>query len=474
MPDPIPMANKKDRGTAPGRDWERPDAKRLRQLMAAERQLFRQNNPGSARLAAAAREHLYGGVPMLWMSDWSTPFPLFVDRAQGAQFTDVDGRHYADFCFGDTGSMFGHSPAPVVDAIRTQASRGFTTMLPSPDAVWVGQELARRFGLAYWQVTLSASDANRAVLRWARAVTGRSKILVFDGCYHGAVDESFVRVVDGKTVHRPGLIGQAEDLTRHSVVVEFNDIPALQRALAARDIAAVLCEPALTNVGMVLPDSGFHHALRKLTRDHGSLLIIDETHTISTGPGGYSAEHGLEPDMLVLGKPIAGGIPAAVYGVSAELSRRMALAQDRAQQEGFHGHSGIGTTLAANPFALHLIRTTLSEIMTEQAYGAMLERAEILGNRLQSSIEAHGAPWSVTRLGSRLEFQFCATLPRTGREAEAAFDLPLEKFVHLYLLNRGVMITPFHNMLLVSPYTGEAESGALVEAFDGALAALRN
>jgi len=454
------------------RPWRRPDDKRLRQFFAAECELFQRRNPESGKLAAAARHHLYGGVPMLWMSDWSTPFPLFVDRAQGARFTDVDGNAYVDFCFGDTGSMFGHSPAAIAEAIRSQAGRGFTTMLPSPDAVWVGAELARRFGLPFWQVTLSASDANRAVLRWARAVTGRNKVLVFDGCYHGAVDESFVRVVDGRTVHRPGLIGQAEDLTRHSIAIEFNDVTALEQALTRGDIAAVLCEPAMTNVGMVLPDPGFHDALRRLTRANGTLLIIDETHTISTGPGGCTAEYGLEPDMLVLGKPIAGGIPAGVYGVSAELAERMACAQDRAHNEGFHGHSGMGTTLAANAFTMHLIRANLSEVMTESAYAGMLRWAGILGGRLQNSIADHSAPWSVTRMGSRLEFQFCEALPRTGREAESAFDLPLEKFVHLYLLNRGVMITPFHNMMLVSPDTGDAEVAALVAAIDGALSVL--
>ncbi|MEE4143703.1 MAG: aspartate aminotransferase family protein [Halieaceae bacterium] len=457
-------------GTRQG--WIRPADEVLRQLANAERRLFRERNPRSEELAAAARENLYGGVPMLWMSDWSTPFPLFVDRAQGARFTDVDGNEYADFCFGDTGSMFGHSPAAIVKAIQSRASDGFTTMLPGPDAVWVGQELARRFGLPYWQVTLSASDANRAVLRWARAVTGRSKVLFFDGCYHGAVDESFVRAVDGHTVHRPGLIGQAEDLTRHSVAVEFNDVPALEQALAAGDIAAVLCEPALTNVGMVLPDPGFHDALRRLTREHGTVLIIDETHTISTGPGGYTSEYGLEPDMLVLGKPIAGGIPAGVYGASADLARRMALVQDRARNEGFHGHSGMGTTLAANAFTMHLIRTTLSQVMTPSAYHDMLGLAQTLGDRLRQCIVNRAAPWSITRMGSRLEFQFCETLPRTGREAESAFDLQLEHFIHLYLLNRGVMITPFHNMMLVSPETGEEEITALVTAFDGALSLL--
>jgi len=440
----------------------------LAHLMNRESEHFSANHPQSSRLAEQAREHLYGGVPMHWMADWSTPFPLFVREAKGARFTDVDGNSYADFCLGDTGSMFGHSPDPVAEAVAWQSTRGYTTMLPSEDAIWVGKELARRYGLPYWQVATTATDANRWALRWARAVTGRKTLLVFDGCYHGTVDETLVRLREGKTVHRAGLVGQAQDLTAHSRVVEFNDLEALESALSDEDVAAVLCEPAMTNIGMVLPDPGYHQRLRELTRKYGSLLIIDETHTISTGVGGYTRAHGLEPDIFVLGKPIAGGLPCSVFGVTADVARRMDAARKAGQdpEDHSHGHSGMGTTLSANAFSMHAMRANLESVMTEQAYQSMIPLAESLAGQLREVISRHGMPWSITQIGARIEFQFCASPPRTGREAEAAFDDDLEQCIHLYLLNRGIMITPFHNMMLVCPQTSQEDATRLAQGLD--------
>lgn len=441
------------------------DRARLRRLIDSGCRDFARANPRSSELARAAQTGLLNGVPMHWMSDWSTPFPLFVREANGAHFTDVDGHVYADFCLGDTGAMFGHSPPAVAAAMREQSDRGYTTMLPGEDAVWIGQELARRFGLPYWQFTNTATDANRAVMRWARAVTERPVILVFDGCYHGAVDETLIRLGEDGAVHRSGLIGQVQDLRSFMRVVEWNDPEALARALAPGDVASVLCEPAMTNIGMVLPDPGYHAELRRLTRKHGTLLIIDETHTISTGPGGYTRAFGLEPDLFVLGKPIAGGIPCAVFGVSETVAEGMNAARERASRAGGHGHSGMGATLSANAFTLHAVRANLAEVMTEAAYAAMIPRAERMANNLRTVIAARGLPWSVTQLGARIEFQFCAEPPRTGREAEAAFDDELERFLHLSLLNRGVLITPFHNMMLVCPHTARGDTDALVAAF---------
>jgi glutamate-1-semialdehyde 2,1-aminomutase len=432
-------------------------------VMARERERFAAANPRSAALAVRAGKSLYGGVPMHWMADWPTPFPLFVDHASGARFTDVDGHDYVDFCLGDTGTMFGHAPAPVAAAIREQSARGYTTMLPGEDAAWVGEELKRRFGLDYWQVTATATDANRYALRWARAVTGRKRILVFDGCYHGTVEETMVRLEDDRTIPRPGQLGAITDVARTTAVVEFNDVPALEKALASGDIAAVLAEPAMTNIGMVLPDEGFHARLRELTRKAGTLLIIDETHTISTGPGGWTRRFGLEPDIFVLGKPIAGGIPCAVFGVTADVARRMQQAQQAASAGG-HGHSGMGTTLSANAFALHAMRANLAQVMTDEAYAAMIPLAERLKQGITEVLKARDLPWSVTQIGSRCEFQFCAPPPRTGRQAEAAFQDDLEKCLHLGLMNRGIMITPFHNMMLVCPQTKAADVDLLVEA----------
>ena len=400
---------------------------------------------------------------MHWMADWPTPFPLFVDHARGARFTDVDGHDYVDFCLGDTGTMFGHAPAAVAEAIRHQSTRGYTTMLPGEDAAWIGEELKRRFGLAFWQVTATATDANRYALRWARAVTGRNRILVFDGCYHGTVEETMVRLQGGKTVPRPGQLGSIADVARTTAVVEFNDLAALEQALGAGDIAAVLAEPAMTNIGMVLPDAGFHEALRKLTRKAGALLIIDETHTISTGPGGWTKRFGLEPDIFVLGKPIAGGIPCAVFGVTADMAERMQQAQVRASSGG-HGHSGMGTTLSANAFALHAMRANLEHVMTDDAYARMIPLAERLSQGLARMLKSKDLPWSVTQIGSRCEFQFCEKPPRTGREAEAAFHDDLERCLHLALMNRGIMTTPFHNMMLVCPETNASDVDHLVHA----------
>jgi len=442
---------------------ERFSDSRIAKAMTRERDRFAAANPRSAALAAKARSSLFGGVPMHWMADWPTPFPLFVDHARGARFTDVDGHEYVDFCLGDTGTMFGHAPAAVAEAIREQSTRGYTTMLPGEDAAWIGEELKRRFGLAFWQVTATATDANRYALRWARAVTGRNRILVFDGCYHGTVEETMVRLQDGKTIQRPGQLGSIADVARTTAVVEFNDLAALEQALAAGDIAAVLAEPAMTNIGMVLPDAGFHEALRKLTRKAGTLLIIDETHTISTGPGGWTKRFGLEPDIFVLGKPIAGGIPCAVFGVTADMAERMQQAQAKASSGG-HGHSGMGTTLSANAFALHAMRANLEHVMTDDAYARMIPLAERLSQGLTRMLRSKDLPWSVTQIGSRCEFQFCEKPPRTGREAEAAFHDDLERCLHLALMNRGIMITPFHNMMLVCPETNASDVDHLVHA----------
>ncbi|MBP6013398.1 MAG: aspartate aminotransferase family protein [Alphaproteobacteria bacterium] len=437
------------------------------------RDRFAAAHPKSKALAERAKASLFDGVPMHWMADWPTPFPLFVARANGARFKDVDGNEYVDFCLGDTGTMFGHSPPAVADAIREQAGRGYTTMLPSEDAVWVGDELARRFGLPFWQVAATATDANRYALRWARAVTGREKILVFDGCYHGTVEETMVRLQDGKTVPRPGQLGNIADVARTTRVVEFNDLAALEKTLAPGEIAAVLAEPAMTNIGMVLPDPGFHDALRTLTRKYGTLLIIDETHTISTGPGGYTKAFDLKPDMFVLGKPVAGGIPCAVFGFTADVATRMEAARTAASAGG-HGHSGMGTTLSANAFAMHAMRANLAHVMTDAAYAHMTSLAEHLSANLHSLITKHQLPWVTTQIGARTEFQFCAKPPRTGREAEAAFHDELEKCIHLALLNRGVMITPFHNMILVCPQTTADDVDRLLRALDETIGELRN
>jgi glutamate-1-semialdehyde 2,1-aminomutase len=440
----------------------------LATLVERERANYLAARPNSARLAHEAGQHLMAGVPMHWMRDWPMPVPLYVHSAQGAELTDVDGHRHVDFCLGDTGAMFGHSPPPVAMAIATQAARGLSTMLPSGLVAQVGERLAALFCLPYWQVTQTATDANRAVLRLARMITGRPRVLVFDGCYHGTVDETLaVMDVDGATVPRPGQVGRAHDPAGTTVVVEFNDITAVEHALAQGDIACVLTEPVLTNAGMVLPQPGFLQALRAACTRHDVPLAVDETHTLSSGFGGYARTHGLVADFLVCGKAIAGGLPCAVYGYGADIAARIGVA-DACREA---GHSGIGTTLAANPLAIAALNASLAAVITRANHELMERGAAQLAAGLALTLRSHQLNWQVSRVGARVE---CARAPapRTGKQSLAAIDHEIEDALHLYLLNRGFLLTPFHNMMLVSPVTTERHISALLGAFDLALADL--
>lgn len=437
-------------------------------MLQAERAQFEERHPRSRALAGRSASHWLRGVPMYWMADWGTPFALFVETAHGVSLTDADGDDYADFCLGDTGAMFGHSAPAIAAAVARQAARGLTTMLPSPDAAAVGELLSQRFDLPYWQVTATASDANRSVTRWARAVTGRPKILVMQGCYHGAVDDTFVTLEHGRARNRPGLVGEVRDLTQIAAVVEFNDVTALEKAVGAGDVALVLAEPVMTNCGMVLPEPGYHETLSALTRRHGTLVCLDETHTISSGPGGYAAAHGLEPDFLVLGKPIAGGIPAAVYGWSAQVDAR--IKDYLANRE--PGYSGIGTTLSGNALQLACMRVVLEQMLTDDTYDAAMPLAENLEAGLRDLIGHHGLPWSVVRAGLRAEIVLAPQPPRNGTQALLHSHSELEQALHLHCLNRGVVITPFHNMMLVCPHTRAEHIARLLDVLDQGMSAL--
>jgi len=443
-------------------------ANRLQELYAREERRFSDAHPKSKALAERAAGSLLQGVPMNWMTKWAGPFPIFVDRAEGAHFICVDGHEYVDFCMGDTGAMSGHSPKPTVDAVIAQMQRGITSMLPSEDAVWLGEELQRRFGLKYWQFALTATDANRFSIRVAREVTGRSKILVFNYCYHGSVDESFATLRDGKVAARSGNIGPPVDPSVTTRVVEFNDVAALEAALAHRDVACVLTEPALTNVGIVHPEPGFHAALRDLTRRYDTLLILDETHTICTGPGGYTRAHHLDPDFFTLGKPIGGGIPGAVYGFNESVGDRIVA---RTQLE-LCDTGGIGGTLAGNALSLAAMRATLDRVLTVEAYERMIPLAERFTQGVRDALQVRGVPWSIAQLGCRAEYIFSEQPPRNGAEAAAAGNFELDRFMHLYALNRGVLMTPFHNMALVCPRTTEADVDRHTRLFEGALGEL--
>ena len=455
-------------GQATGRE-RGVDAARRAAFVAAERARYARERPRSAALAAATGAgSYYAGVPMHWMLDWPLPFPMVIADAEGATLTDVDGRTLADFCLGDTGSMFGHSPPAVVRALQAQCGHGFTYMLPTEHALAVGDLLRERFGLPHWQIATTASDANRFALRVARAVTDRPKIVVMNGCYHGAVDETYVDLDRGVARNRPALIGQFIDLTQDTRVVEFNDVAALEQALAPGDVACVITEPVLTNCCMVLPAAGYHAALRRLTRATGTMLLIDETHTISTGPGGYTRARGLEPDLFVVGKPIAGGVPASAWGFSDAI----AASWDRLRREKPPGHSGLGTTLSANALAMATMHATLAEVMTDSAYAHMEAQAARLEAGLATAIRRHALPWHVARVGARVEF-ICAPGPlRNGTEAVAAHAPEIEQAIHIGLLNRGCLIAPFHNMMLVCPATTPEQVDQLVGAFGEVVGAL--
>lgn len=433
----------------------------LQTFISEQRTIFAAAHPRSYELAAQASAWR-GGVPMHWMGDWATPFPVYVTSARDATLTDADNIRYDDFCLGDTPSMFGHARPELQAAIARQAGEGVGFMLPTPRANRVGALLQDRFGLPQWQVATTASDANRAAIRWARAVTGRAKILVFDGCYHGMVDDCFVALYDGRPANKTGLIGQVRDLTETTTVIPFNDVSALDQALAAGDIAAVLAEPVMTNCGMILPQPGYHRALRDLTRRHGTLLILDETHTLSSGPSGYSGAHGLEPDMLVIGKAIAGGIPAAVWGVSAEVASGMDAAQTRIGP----GQSGIGTTLSGNALVMAAIETMLDEVMTDDAYAHMLSGADDLVAGLRGVIDRHDLAWCVVHVGARAELIFAPQPQHNAAAMREHLNPDLLEAFHLFLINQGVLIAPFHNMMLISPRTEPAAIHRLVAAVD--------
>jgi glutamate-1-semialdehyde 2,1-aminomutase len=444
------------------------DRDRLTGLLAAESERFVTTHPRSAELHERALGPLIAGVPMNWMTRWPGAFPVFARRASGASITDVDGHTYVDLCLGDTGAMTGHAPAATVAALAEQAASGITMMLPTEDAIWAGEELTRRFGLQRWQIAMTATDANRFVIRMARQVTGRQRVLVMNWCYHGTVDETlWVLDGDGAVVPRPGNVGPLHATGDAVAVVEFNDLGALERELAKGDVALVLAEPALTNIGIVLPDEGYHAELRRLTREHGTLLCIDETHTICVGPGGATAAWGLDPDLLTIGKPIAGGVPIAAYGMTAELAERL-------YEPVFGEHSdvsGVGGTLSGNALALAALRATLSSTLQAEDFERMVPLAARWADGVAEVIRGAGLAWHVQQLGARAEYWFCPP-PRNGGQAAAALDGELEAYFHLFALNRGVLLTPFHNMALMSPVTTEADVDRHTEVFADCVASI--
>jgi glutamate-1-semialdehyde 2,1-aminomutase len=446
------------------------DRERLAVLLGRERDSFLERHPRSRAAYRAAGASLLGNVPMTWMNKAAGRFPVYLAEARGATVTDLDGHRYVDLCLGDTAAMAGHSPAPTVAAVQRRYAEagGATAMLPTEDAAWVGAELARRFGVPLWSFSLTATDANRWVVRLARLVTGRPKILVFNYCYHGTVDETFVTLGRDGPAAREGNVGPPVDPTTTTRVVEFNELDTLDRELAAGDVACVLMEPALTNIGIVLPAPGYLEGVRELTRRHGSLLVNDETHTMSAGPGGCTLAWDLEPDMVTVGKAIAGGVPAGAYGVSVEVAERVAVRRDADLVD----TGGVGGTLAGNALSVAATRATLEHVLTAEAFEAMIGLAGRFTDGVRGVLEAWRVPWSVVQLGARAEYRFTAPAPVNGGQSAAAGDDQLDDYLHLYLHNRGILLTPFHNMALMCPATTEADVDRHTEVFGAAVAEL--
>jgi glutamate-1-semialdehyde 2,1-aminomutase len=448
------------------------DRERLARLLVQERAEYRTLHPTSLERYQEA-DNLFGRVPMTWMNKWSGGFPLYLESAHGNRVTDVDGNSYIDFALGDTAAMAGHSPEASVKAIvqRTADQGGLTTMLPTADAQWVGAELTRRFGLPLWSFTLTATDANRWAIRLARLATGRSKILVFAWCYHGSVDETFaVPGPNGVATARPGNVAPPVPLHETTRVVEFNDLAAVERELAHGDVAAIVTEPALTNIGIVLPDQGFLAGLQRLAKQYGSLLLIDETHTFSAGPGGMTQRDGLEPDILVIGKSIGAGIPSGAYGISHDVAA--AIAQH--PEADLIDVGGVGGTLAGNSLSLAAMRATLAEVLTDDAFSHMIALGDRYTEQVRDLLQRYQTPWSIAQVGARAEYRFTSPAPRNGTAAMQAGDDELDEFMHLFTCNRGILMTPFHNMALMCPQTTSDDVDQHAAVFELALQALTN
>jgi glutamate-1-semialdehyde 2,1-aminomutase len=447
------------------------DPDRIDRMLEAEAELFNDLHPKSRRLFDAGRHSMLHGVPMHWMSQWPGAHPIFVDRAAGARLWDADGIEYIDLSVGDSAALFGHANPLVASAISDfVTTRGSTMMLPTEDAAVVASELSRRFGLPVWQLAVSASDANRFVLRVARLLTGRDMIAVFNGKYHGSVDETQVEIAaGGAMVPQHGVAPNAVDFSRTTRLVEFNDLAALEAALADCRVACVLAEPMLTNIGMVPVHPGYHAALRRMTRATGTLLAIDETHTICAGPGGCTQAWGLNPDFLVVGKVLSGGIPSAVWGMTAAIAEAL---EAKTAGPGIN-HYGFGGTLAGNALTLHAMRATLEKVMTPATYATMHGVATNLESRIAAAIARHALPWHVSRIGARVEYLYRPTVPDNGGEAAAARDDRIEALIHLYFLNRGILLTPFHNVAVISPFVTSADLDRYDDVFDALITGLR-
>lgn len=441
------------------------DARSLEALLTRERAAWIEGRPKSAALYERARASQVNGTPQHWIRQFPPPVPLTVERATGARLRDVDGHDYADFGLAGTAALWGHDHPAIVAALHDQLGRGSVILWPNEDHVWVTEELRDRFGLPCWQFAVSATDANRFALLLARVTTGRDRILMFNRAYHGAVEQTYAVLTEEGVTPLPGVDAGGVDVRRTTKVVEFNDLEALERELAPGDVAVVIAEPVMTNGGAVVhPDPGFHAGLREITRRTGTLLLIDETQTIPAGPGGCVRELGLEPDLITMGKWVAGGVPAGLYGMSEEV----AAAAARYTR---HGDGGLGSTLASGPLAVRGIRAVLEEVMTEQTYAHMNHLADRYARGIEEVIATHRLPWHVGRLGGRVMYAFTPEPPRNAGQPYPR-SASLREALWLYLANRGIALDGMSGAALFSPLTDEADVDRHNELFAKVIAEL--
>ena len=440
---------------------------KLNSHLLKERALYKERNPKSFEYFNSAN-NLFGKVPMTWMNKWAGGFPIYLDYAKGNTIVSVDGHSYIDFALGDTAAMAGHSPEAVSEAINNRYTKkgGATTMLPTEDAQWVAEELKNRFKVPLWSFSLSATDANRWALRLARMVTKKPKVLAVSYGYHGTVDETFVvRGENGETLLRPGNVGSPFSVAETTRVAEFNDLESVEKALANVDVAVIITEPALTNIGIVLPEPGFLEGLRELATKYGSLLLIDETHTFSAGYGGMTLANNLNPDIVTIGKSIGGGIPSGAYGITKELAEK-ALNQPGVDLVDV---GGVGGTLSGNALSVAAMRATLEKVLTKENFDHMIKLATKFTKEVQAVLDETNIDWSISQLGARAEYRFTKPAPKNGTESALASDDELDEFMHLYTINRNILMTPFHNMALMCPVTKDSDVDAHTKIFKEAV-----
>jgi glutamate-1-semialdehyde 2,1-aminomutase len=413
------------------------DPAKVRRLQEEESVRFVADRPRSMANTEQARGFMPRGVPMSWMDDLYEHPPVWVSSGEGSSFTDVDGHTYVDMYAADMSAFCGHAAPPVVEAVARRMAEGNQFLLAGEDAILLAQHLAGRYGMPKWQFTLSATQANTEVIRLARQATGREVILMFDGKYHGHGEATLVTLEHAEVV--PEYDGMPGSITGQARVVGFNDIDSLERALSPRDVALVLAEPAMTNAGFIQPMEGFHEQMRRLTREAGTLLALDETHTLVCSYAGLARKWNLEPDFLTLGKSIAAGVPLGAYGMTEAMASIITPPEHHNVVSGaVVGEVATGGTLFANTLSLAAGLAALTQVLTEEAFERTATLGATMAQGLRTSIERSGLPWSVTQEGAHAFYFFAKDPPLDGASSRDSDDPDLRALIRVYMANRGV------------------------------------